>query len=214
MSVSNYEITKKNTALLFLKYDQEEIIRKHHLTHDAEYLYLTFFYDRYRVSRSTGLVEVTTGHGWEEVGFNAAMTIYDYLAYSSPDAQIAGALVPLSGLNGVKAASGASSLGGSFFDKTATLFDKNTEALRSACAIIGGSPAGKGDVSWDFDLFDGYPLRLQFWNADEDFPPQITWFLDKNAAQFMHFETMWYAIGHVIDTLQKHFPNQGSPFSK
>ena len=41
--VSNYEVTKKNTAKLFLERDQEEIIRRCGLTADDALIFVMFF---------------------------------------------------------------------------------------------------------------------------------------------------------------------------
>ena len=57
MKESNYEITKKKTARQFLQYDQETMIRKYHLEHDEDSLYLTFVSQLYRIARTSGLVE-------------------------------------------------------------------------------------------------------------------------------------------------------------
>ena len=57
MKESNYEITKKRTAELFLKYAQEPMIQKYDLKHDVDYLYLDFICQTYRISRTTGVAE-------------------------------------------------------------------------------------------------------------------------------------------------------------
>lgn len=54
--VSNYEVTKKNTAKLFLERDQEEIIRRCGLTADDASIFVMFFGRRYRVDRRTGVI--------------------------------------------------------------------------------------------------------------------------------------------------------------
>ena len=101
--VSNYEVTKKNTAKLFMERDQEEIIRRCGLTADDASIFVMFFGRRYRVDRRTGVIfrdwkeKTKQKHecmpysaggldsaGQEEADFEEAMTIYDYLCDSRP----------------------------------------------------------------------------------------------------------------------------------
>ena len=101
--VSNYEVTKKNTAKLFMERDQEEIIRRCGLTADDASIFVMFFGRRYRVDRRTGVIfrdwkeKTKQKHECmsysaggldsarqEEADFEEAMTIYDYLCDSRP----------------------------------------------------------------------------------------------------------------------------------
>ena len=52
--ISNYEKMKDDAAAAFLRFDQEEMIRKFALEHDKMYLYICFAGKRYRISRTTG----------------------------------------------------------------------------------------------------------------------------------------------------------------
>ena len=53
---SNYEKMKTSAADLFLRYDQEVMIRGFHLAHDADYLYVRLLSRDHRVNRSSGAV--------------------------------------------------------------------------------------------------------------------------------------------------------------
>ena len=59
----NYEYMKEKMQRQFLEYDQEGMIGKFGLRHDAQYLYLECLERAYRISRTTGVVEWTVGHG-------------------------------------------------------------------------------------------------------------------------------------------------------
>lgn len=63
------------------------------------------------------------------------------------------------------------------------------QALRQACQALGGVEAGKGDVAYCLPVFDCLPVRLAFWEADEDFPPSLQFQWDRNTTDFIHFET-------------------------
>jgi hypothetical protein len=56
-------------------------------------------------------------------------------------------------------------------------------------------------VACRLPLFDFLPVVFQFWSADDDFPASIQLLWDKNTTDFMHFETVWYAAGYVLDRL-------------
>ena len=60
---SNYDKTVHIAQQLFVTYDQSAIIARYGLEHDERYLYLTFIGDRYRISRQSGAVEVSTDMG-------------------------------------------------------------------------------------------------------------------------------------------------------
>ena len=107
MSISNYDITKTETARLFLRYDQQTMIDRYALAHDEMYLYLPMLGRMHRICRATGLVEWSED-GFEtahEADFNAAMTIYDVLCYAKAHARLSGNFVRVNSLPGIVAAS-------------------------------------------------------------------------------------------------------------
>ncbi len=202
---SNYEITKRRTAKAFLAYDQEKMIRKFALKSDDNYLYIRFVNHEYRIDRKTGLLE------WSEDGFvtclegdfNETLTIYDLLCDSKENCQAAGDYVPMHSLSTLQ--SGGKKLGEGLFDGKEKLFDHKEELLSRACERLGGKKAGKGDVAYEIPLFDFVTCRIQFWNSDEEFDAEFQIFMDKNILQFIRYETVWYAIGHLRKRLMEEF---------
>ena len=59
--MNNYEITKERIRPEFLKYSQEDMIRRFGLDYSEKYLYQDFCGARYRIERSTGVVEKKPG---------------------------------------------------------------------------------------------------------------------------------------------------------
>ncbi len=57
MKQSNYELTKRRMQGHFLDFDQNTMIRRFGLQHDAEYLYIRFVGRLYRIDRKTGRVQ-------------------------------------------------------------------------------------------------------------------------------------------------------------
>ena len=199
MRISNYEITKQRMARAFAQYDQAEMIRKFHLSCDETYLYIRFLDRSYRIHRTEGTVTWLDGGVETEAGFNEAMTLYDVLCQSKEGCTQAGEFVSINHL--VKAASQPGQ-NGSLTERQTRLFDKREAALSRACEQLGGVKYGKGDVAYRLPLFDFLSVFLQFWSSDDEFPASLHLLWDKNILDFMHFETVWYAAGHLLERLQ------------
>ena len=105
---SNYERMAADAARLFLRHDQEEMIRRWGLDADESTIYIPFFADENTlgIDRKTGEVYIicedsddpgTTGGNltWE------AMTVYDLLTFSRERPEAAGEWVSIAQLGGV-----------------------------------------------------------------------------------------------------------------
>lgn len=117
---SNYEKMKNEMAGVFLRYDQEQMIRRFSLESDAGYLYIPFVGRNYRIDRHTGMVQQVDEAATQEADYNEAMTIYDVLCYAKANCRPAGVFVNMNGLSSVQ--TGSLSRGGSFFQKTIDFF--------------------------------------------------------------------------------------------
>lgn len=202
--MSNYEKSKKQAQELFLSYDQEKMIQSFGLGVDNRYLFLNFCGRRYRINRKTGLLQWSED-GFQtacEGGFDEAMTVYDILSHAGNDWIVSGNFQTLESLSRVKSG-GSSGPGNGFFRKYEQFFDTHTAALERACIALGGFPAGKGDVAFEFLLFPGFPARLQFWNSDEEFPASLHIFYDEKICDCMHYETLWYTGEHLLGRLRE-----------
>ena len=193
---SNYEKTKRRTQGEFLKYDQAEMIRRFALDADEEYLCFRFMGNSCRVDRQTGAVECFEGGAFREADFDEAMTVYDLLCWSKPEAAPSGELVNMKSLSGMYSASGPLGTNG-FWMKEAKKLDHQSK-LQEALLSLGGEPAAGGDASAVFEVFRGMKVQFTFWNSDEEFDPAIQLYWDKNTLLYMHYETVWYAGGVLI----------------
>ncbi len=199
---SNYEIMRDRMELEFVRYDQENMIRKFSLTHDTQYLYLRFFGRDYRINRHTGRVEwfCKTTKRYFHADYSESMIIFDMLAWSKPDCQLDGRFVTADNLRGtVKSASPAAGV----FARQADPFEGKAAALCNACMKLGGKPGTVGDVSSTIPLFDFFPVVLQFWDADEEFEAVLKFMWDRNSTDFMHYETICFAMGHMVRRLKE-----------
>ena len=197
--ISNYEKSQDAAARAFLRYDQSAMIRKFDLSHDADALYITFVARPHRVDRHTGLVTVvSTG---EKADFNAAMSIYDLLCDSQPLCHLSHEWVNVASLSAIQGGTLAKS--GDLFLISAADFTGQTAALDRACRALHGIPQPKGDVAYQLALFPFLPVLLRFWDADEDFPASLQVLLDKNTLDFIHYETLMYALSHLMRRLRQ-----------
>ena len=197
--ISNYEKSQDDAARAFLRYDQSAMIRKFDLSHDADALYITFVDRPHRVDRHTGLVTVvSTG---EKADFNAAMSIYDLLCDSQPLCHLSHEWVNVASLSAIQGGTLAKS--GDLFLISAADFTGQTAALDRACRALHGIPQPKGDVAYQLALFPFLPVLLRFWDADEDFPASLQVLLDKNTLDFIHYETLMYALSHLMRRLRQ-----------
>lgn len=206
---SNYDKQAQMARELFRKYDQEDMVKKYGLECDRDYLYLKFLGDRYRISRKSGEAEVSDGTGaFAACGdFSVVMTIYDVLCYPKGTPRLAREWCPLHGLQATMSSPNADI----FNQKFANAFAGHTDRLQRACEKMGGAQlpiAAGADVYCQFALFPFFPIQFRFWDADDEFPARIQLLWDRNALQFMHFETLYYAMGALLDKLLKLFQSE------
>lgn len=199
---SNYETMKQAMAQKFSSYDTDAMIEKFQLQHDAAYLYLSVLGRAYRIDRRSGQVS------WSDDGFltsteadyNAAMTLYDVLCCSQPDCRLAHTWVNVRSLARVQG--GTLEKSSDFFQGAGRIFSGKAEALARSCQALQGKKLDQGDVAYQLDLLPFLPLQLVFWEADEDFPASLQFFVDRNTLAYMHYETLMFALSHVLDRLQ------------
>lgn len=199
--VSNYDRQVDMAAEIFLQYDQEVLIRKFRLEADDRWIRLTYLNSLYRISRQDGHIEQMVEQ-WEECrNFNTVLTIYDLLCYSG------GGQIP--SLTGQWCTVGNFVVTGvtnteTFTRKYAALFQGRLEALKTACETLGGvlQPRMAGaDVTCRIPVTDFFPVLLQFWDGDEEFPPRLILLWDRSTDQFLHFETTFYLQGDLLGKL-------------
>lgn len=199
--MSNYEITKKRVQKEFAHYDHEKMIQKFHLESDENYLYIKFLSRRYRIHRVSGNVEWMEKEVVQEAGFHEVLTLFDVLCDSKDGCTTAGEYINMHSMSSIKGSSG--NVGGSFFQEEAKLFNEQTEKLVKACEHLQGMPKGKGDVAYEIPVFEFLSFQIQFWEADEEFSESLEIFVDKNILQFMRYETMWYAVSHMLERVKE-----------
>ena len=203
--MDNYDLQVDIAKRIFLQYDQQQMIRKFSLNADVQWIYLTYFNTPCRIHRKNGGVEEYCGNRWQECReFGTVMTIYDLLCY--PKGEILSPLANTWCAVGTFVVTGVTKTE-TFTKKFAKLFDHRLDELKTACEKLGGSlqkSMAGADVTCRFWVTPFFPVLLQFWESDEEFPPKLMILWDSNTLQFMHYETTFYLQGDLLERLQNY----------
>ena len=203
--MDNYDLQVDIAKRIFLQYDPQQMIRKFSLDADEQWLYLTYLNTPCRIHRKNGGVEEYCGNRWQECReYSTVMTIYDLLCYHKGET--------LPELSGAWCAVGTFVVTGvtkteTFTKKFAKLFDHRLDELKTACEKLGGSlqkPMAGADVTCRFWVTPFFPVLLQFWESDEEFPAKLLILWDRNTTSFMHYETTFYLQGDLLERLQNY----------
>lgn len=201
--MDNYDLQVDIAKQIFLAYDQSMLIRKFRLDADENWIYLTYLNTPCRINRTTGGVEECRANRWQECReYSTVMTIYDLLCYHKGET--------LPDLSGQWCAVGTFIIAGitnteGFTARYAKLFDGQVDKLKAACERLGGvllPPMAGADLTCRFQAISFFPVLLQFWEGDEDFPPKLLILWDRNTDQLMHFETTFYLQGDLLEQLK------------
>ena len=264
MAESNYEKTKRACAQAFCETDHSALIERFGVEQDADYLYVRFFEQPFRLSKRTGIIErreeceasgapaapdaldgvpgapgapdgaaatpgtpatldtaeasapvgaaeasaaalgTSTEATWSEAGFNEAMTIYDLLGYAQPTCHASGTMINMKSLHTKIAATAPrpSSIYAAQEARLAALEAQKSGILAQAAQALSGAPLDKADASAQFTVMNDLTMQIQLWLPDEDFPASLQFFWDENVLQYMHYETVWYANGFILEELE------------
>ena len=203
MTESNYEKTKHTCAKMFCQSDHTALIRRFNLTEDDAFIYLQFFQQPFRLSKKTGEIERllrAPSNNWANAQFNEAMTIYDLLEYAQPACHAGKGMINIKSLHTKIATAAPSS--NDFFHITCKHLEQHASVLQQAFESLGGTPLGKADASAQFTVIDDLNMQIHFYLADEDFPASLQLYWDENVLQYMHYETIWYASGFILEEVE------------
>lgn len=191
----NEEAMAEKAKLEFLESDHEQLIQKFSLKNDSENLYINFLTVTYAINRTTAAV--TNKETGEPAIHDIMMSIFDMLLNSKAQDELpalSGSWVTLSTLGGIIGAAHVARLHTN--EILAPFVDKVPE-FTAVCEKLNGIKQPKGDVSYVLPLFDFFPVWVQFYDADEDFPATLQFMYDSNAKNFVFFETLFYCTSYM-----------------
>ena len=84
-------------------------------------------------------------------------------------------------------------------------FGEDYQKFRDAALRLGGmeEESGRGKHVWKLYVLPKIPMKIIFYEADEDFPVDIQIMLDNTAIQFLEFECLAFLVGCVVRSLIK-----------
>lgn len=201
--MDNYDLQVDIGKRIFLEHDQEKLIGKFRLEADERYIYLTYMNTPCRINRNDGGVEEYSKGAWKNCrSFSTVMTVYDLLCYHQG--------VDAPALAGQWCAVGTFVVTGvtnteTFTKRYAAIFDGRLDELKAACESLGGilqPPMAGADLTCRFGVTPFFPVLLQFWQGDDEFPPKLMLLWDRNTDKFLHFETTFYLQGDLLERLK------------
>ena len=195
--MANFDKLAELGKPIFLRYDQAALLRKYRLEADAGAIYVRYCGTRYAIDRQTADVTASDGTA---AGPAVTLAIFDMLCHSERAFAPAGEWRTTNMLPGC----GQSNPDDVVLNKRLTgRFACRTEALNEACRKLGGRPFPIGDVAWELPVFDWFLVVFQLWIGDEEFPSAVRFLWDRDTLQFLHYETLYYIMGHVLTTLDQ-----------
>ena len=72
----------------------------------------------------------------------------------------------------------------------AATFDGKADVLRQVLLDFCGLPLTTGDVGYQIEVFPCIPMRILFWDGDEEFPAQCNLLYDRSVTDFIHVESV------------------------
>ena len=135
-----------------------------------------------------------------------AMTIYDVLCYSKDGCHLANEFVNINSLSTIR--TGNLSQNSGFFQSAADSFHGKSLELCNACIALSGKELDKGDVAFELELFPFLPIIIRFWEADDEFPASLQILTDRNILDYMHYETLMFALTHLFHRLKEEMQNE------
>jgi hypothetical protein len=88
-------------------------------------------------------------------------------------------------------------------------YDKFQSAARKLGGVLEGA-SEDGGQGWTFQVLPKIPLRLVFYQADDEFPADIQMLFDRSARRFMEFECLAFLSGCFTKALIKAAKDSGT----
>lgn len=122
------------------------------------------------------------------ISWTDEMNILTHLWYAKENAKLSGQWVPFYDLTG------ASPYGPAFLRGNllplAKSFHGHGAKLRKALQTLDGIDLHMADVGYEISAFPYIPVRILFWDGDEEFPSQVNLLFDRSATEFIHVESI------------------------
>ena len=197
---SNYDRLCDEWAEKFTEMNKSELMKglpEIRLNKEKNAFVLKHFDRTYCVSFETGKIFcVETGKPAER---NPAFNIYTLFAYAKENARLSGEWVPFEKLRNASPFEAA-------YKKNIILplgaaFDGKGCLLEEALIKMGGKKINYAEVGYEIKAFECIPMRILFWNGDEEFASQANVLFDMSATDFIHVESTVSIASEALERL-------------
>ena len=154
------------------------------LEETADQLRLWHFGRQFAVSREDGAIRCLSDDG--PVSYNEQMNIYTLFHYCVPGARLTGEWLPFRDLRHASPFAAAFQRG--IVLPLARTFSGRGDLLPAAVERLRGVRIS--DSGFQLPAFACIPMRLNFWEGDEEFEAQANLLFDRSATDFIHVESV------------------------
>lgn len=194
--ISNYEIQIEEWKKRFLKMDQDLICRKiPGIEKRNDSLVLWHFGRQLSVNRHDGTITCLSDD--LPLGPNPKGNVYTLFYFSSPLARIKGDWVAFRELRNTAPFDPAFKRG--VLDAMAYTFAGHEDKLEEAVQKIRGRRISS--TGFELKAFECIPIRINFWDADDEFPASANMLFDSSATDFIHEESIVSIATEALDQL-------------
>ena len=189
MKTDNYEVWRTDWRNRFLSMDHGALQRKlPFLEADGGKLVFQYFGSSYAADCATGFLSPLRDA--PAMTLNEELNVYTLFWYAAADARIKHNWMPFYQLK--SASPFAAAFQRSVIQPLADCFNGKEELLRQALLRMGGISGSGSDSHTDMEVraFDCMPVRVLFWDGDDDFPAQANLLFDESATDFIHVESV------------------------
>lgn len=184
MAINHYEVWREDWRKRFLSMDKDALLHKlPFLRMEDEKILLDYFKEPCGLRLSDGKIECR-----EALSLNDELNIYTMLWYAKEGAALTGDWVSFSQLKDASPFDAAFRKGN--LAPIAATFTGLGNKLERALLSFGGKKLPNGDVGYEIEPFCCIPMRLLFWEGDDEFPAQANLLFDRSATDFIHVESI------------------------
>ena len=182
---SNYEKQSEDWRKRFLTMNQEDICRRLPEVRKSEEKLFVWHYGReFAVDRKDGTIQAISDD--RPVDVMPRLNIYTLFWYAGKDAVQTGNWVPFRELRNAFPFTKAFQEG--ILEPLAETFSGQEELLEKAVKKLRGERIS--EAGFQLPAFSCIPVRLNFWDADDEFPAQANLLFDSSATDFNHVESI------------------------
>ena len=196
---SNYDIQVQRAKDAFLQWDSRLIAERFSLRQENQWIYVPYLGRMHRINCENGDVEEQADGQWRPGSFAAHMALFDALCRKTVG-KLSGKWATVNNLEGLLHPGVGEE---SMYGDTARAFSGKQQRLREIGEQWGAEPFPVGDAAFVLRIFPFLPMVFQFWEGDDEFPPQIRLLWDSNTLSFIRYETIWYIAADFLGEVKR-----------